>query len=716
MKFCLVALAGLVAVAVANPASSGALNDRVNKFQRIRIHPDQVTTPSRYTRDLTPKTRSFSLNIPVYDEELTLIVQPNTELFSDRVQIIEVHEEGERPYSLDHLSFYRGYVAQYPDASHLHLRVDKNGSCFAQIITPTEMYAVEPAAWHFDNAQHDEHVVYRLSDHVNPVSPNHSSCKVMTFDGPEDPEAAKPVPFFRNNTTTRHRRDPFDNSRTACDVAVIADRNFYTSSSDGDSDIGRTVELLVSSFSNVQQLYEDNNIEADGVFVGIKIGRIEVITSSSDQRFVLDTTSGEDFLHNFAGENWEDYCLAHLVTHQEFSDGLLGLAYLGRADSTPGGICQKKSSNVYTNTAFSTTLNYGSAVPELTHWLVIAHEIGHNFGSTHDDPSGSANGEYLMYPVSVDGSESNNFLFSPESKSLMTAVVEAKGGCFVDSDASICGNLVQEGDEECDCGTASGCPAADECCNVFSQGSADNCNLRAGKQCSPFHTVNGACCKSDCSFQNDGFVCREESQCVREATCTTGECPAADYYVESTYCSASYKDKMCSETGSGDTTRCTLSICDAFGLEEGFFSTENQCKVSCVEDGEVKLLENVNAALAYNPTLRSGSSDAGFSKQSLDRSPGSKCNYVGDNGDVRIGVCTTEGNCESAEGGRTAFDDVEKFLRNLSVDDILNWALRTDAYIPNYGWLLIGLGVLALLIGLLCHCSNKKDSGRGIKG
>jgi hypothetical protein len=68
--------------------------------------------------------------------------------------------------------------------------------------------------------------------------------------------------------------------------------------------------------------------------------------------------------------------------------------------------------------------------------LVFAHEVGHNFGMIHDNACGTycsasaanaancaadkltilaANngGNYIMWPISVDGSTPNNFAFSP---------------------------------------------------------------------------------------------------------------------------------------------------------------------------------------------------------------------------------------------------------------------------------------------------------------
>ncbi len=78
--------------------------------------------------------------------------------------------------------------------------------------------------------------------------------------------------------------------------------------------------------------------------------------------------------------------------------------------------------------------------------------------------SASANGDYLMWPISVDGSQPSNYDFSPTSITTIQGVVAAKGGCYKDVGAAQCGNGVQEGDEACDCGSASACPSIDACC------------------------------------------------------------------------------------------------------------------------------------------------------------------------------------------------------------------------------------------------------------
>merc|ERR1711988_175607 len=170
---------------------------------------------------------------------------------------------------------------------------------------------------------------------------------------------------------------------------------------------------------------------------------------------------------------------------------------------------------------FSTQTNFGERVPDLTAYLVMSHELGHNFGSSHDSEEQSSGGQFLMWPVSVDGTEDNNYLFSPQSLSVIGEVITAKGGCFIASDEPTCGNGVQEGSEPCDCGgNPSLCSQFDSCCEI-------GCTLASGAECSPQNTQNGTCCTSGCQKITDtSTVYREEQVCTEQSTCTAdGECP-----------------------------------------------------------------------------------------------------------------------------------------------------------------------------------------------
>ena len=81
-----------------------------------------------------------------------------------------------------------------------------------------------------------------------------------------------------------------------------------------------------------------------------------------------------------------DVCLAHLFTYYDFSTGILGLAHIGKVGNEKMGICAsgKDKNGAYLNTAITTTLNWGKRILSTEAELVTVHELGHNWGASHD--------------------------------------------------------------------------------------------------------------------------------------------------------------------------------------------------------------------------------------------------------------------------------------------------------------------------------------------
>lgn len=92
-----------------------------------------------------------------------------------------------------------------------------------------------------------------------------------------------------------------------------------------------------------------------------------------------------------------------------------------------------------------------------------------------------------------------------------------------------CGNGLLEGNEACDCGTATECTGT--CCNPAT------CQLTTGSQCSA-----GQCCNTaTCRFSSSATTCRAKSgECDIAESCTgaSSECPSNTYVVDGTSCSS----------------------------------------------------------------------------------------------------------------------------------------------------------------------------------
>ena len=199
-------------------------------------------------------------------------------------------------------------------------------------------------------------VVYRLSDSDAGSTP--MSCGVEVADPRRSALAAY------DSLVGELGADP---SLTAVaggvlDIAVIADYEFYAS-----HPINTEAELLARM-----------NI-VDGIFSGqlgvdLVVSQLKVFTTSSEP---FTTNKGADLLDQVARYRssvtaLRDTGLAHLITGRDITDNIAGIAYVGTICDSAHGVGISEGRYDLTTTA-----------------LIAAHEIGHNFGASHDAQAGS---------------------------------------------------------------------------------------------------------------------------------------------------------------------------------------------------------------------------------------------------------------------------------------------------------------------------------------
>uniref|UniRef100_A0A8C7JXL8 ADAM metallopeptidase domain 19b n=1 Tax=Oncorhynchus kisutch TaxID=8019 RepID=A0A8C7JXL8_ONCKI len=164
----------------------------------------------------------------------------------------------------------------------------------------------------------------------------------------------------------------------------------------------------------------------------------------------------------------------------------------------------------------------------------MAHEMGHNFGMSHDSPgccqAKADDGGCIMaaatghpFPRVFNGCnhrELSRYLSSGGGKCLFNLPnTRAMHG------GQRCGNGYLEDGEECDCGDEEECSSP--CCN------ANNCTLKAGAECS-----HGVCCHN-CKLKSPGVLCRTPSgSCDLPEYCDgkAESCPSNLYLVDGTSC------------------------------------------------------------------------------------------------------------------------------------------------------------------------------------
>ncbi|GJL65811.1 MAG: hypothetical protein NPIRA05_07820 [Nitrospirales bacterium] len=167
------------------------------------------------------------------------------------------------------------------------------------------------------------------------------------------------------------------------DMAVVSDPQFAQIQ---QNNFGTSADAAILARINV----------VDGIFseqVGVQINLVEIRNLA--QNGTLTSTNPSTLLNQFSsftnGSSFTHPGIAHLFTGRDLNGSTVGIAFLSSLCSARFGVGVNQIRGGGTAGA-----------------LVVAHELGHNFGAPHDNQGGSAcastPGNFLMNP-SINGSE-----------------------------------------------------------------------------------------------------------------------------------------------------------------------------------------------------------------------------------------------------------------------------------------------------------------------
>ncbi|XP_064471133.1 disintegrin and metalloproteinase domain-containing protein 10-like isoform X2 [Ornithodoros turicata] len=421
-----------------------------------------------------------------------------------------------------------------------------------------------------------------------------------------------PLKQWNGNATARRALV----SRRVCNMRLSIDHHLYGYFAflqpDEQHIIKQITALIASHVARANEIYGGTNF--GGVQnISFVVQRIVINNTRSCvggklnlNPFCSAAVDSTHMLHFSSLENYDDFCLAFTWTFRDFTDGILGLAWIAKPEYGSGGICEKNRMTVdrdpggdayreyrmSLNAGILTFLNYNSFVPSIISEVSFAHEIGHTFGSPHDEgrecvPNGW-DGNYIMYASATTGTQKNNDQFSPCSNRNISAILlplfsgeSERENCFLKSTGPICGNSIQEGDEDCDCGIDD-VDCTDMCC--YSRHNAERvrgCRLRQGATCSP---TAGSCCSKQCEVLPELTPCKEEDRCSGKAFCDglNVKCPEAPLKSDMTECNNG--TQVCKQG------RCTGSVCEKYGLTECTLTGSgldalHKCQLACRDHG-----------------------------------------------------------------------------------------------------------------------------------
>ena len=313
--------------------------------------------------------------IEAYGRRLTLRLERN-----DRMRVVTTER-------LPGVEAMRGTIVGAPD-SWVRLTRTPSG-LYGMFFDGRDVYAVEPAHAARDGAvgtlqaEGNAPIVFRLADAVLP--PGATTCGTVTL---ADVVSGKPRTALQQFQAVAGELQALaaGTPDKQMEIAIVGDFEFSGATFSG----GLTPQQAIVARMNV----------VDGIFsaqVGVKliVSSIDVFTDAADP--FSSTATPSALLDEFA--NWRRATpaqsargLSHLMTGRDLEGTTVGVAYVG-------ALCDLR---------FGAGLSQGILLSSTTAALVIAHEIGHNFGARHDGETGTeceATPQTFLMAPRINGSD-----------------------------------------------------------------------------------------------------------------------------------------------------------------------------------------------------------------------------------------------------------------------------------------------------------------------
>ncbi|XP_061562414.1 disintegrin and metalloproteinase domain-containing protein 9 [Phycodurus eques] len=384
--------------------------------------------------------------------------------------------------------YYHGEVEGYENS------VVALSTCYGLrgvILFANESYGLEPVPLSATN----EHLLYRLAD----IQTESVACGVI-HEAVPTPSHEAFEPRDAISALLRKKRN-LPQTRYV-ELVLVVDQLRYQFKQGNETAIR---EEMVEMANLLDGYYKQLNIRV--VLVGLEI-------FNEGNPFEVEGSAGT-VLRSFVKWRKSDllprnrHDVGQLVVGRpnSFPGGVLGMAFVGTVCSatSSGGI------NVFGDDA----LVYASTI--------VAHEMGHNLGMSHDDNRCNCDGESCIMAARASGSTSFSRCSGEDFEAL---ILNGRGVCLINQPSlsdivgtAQCGNGLLEEDEECDCGTPEECQ--NKCCI------AATCKLTTGSSC-----AQGSCC-NDCQLRVAGTPCRGSlNACDLPEFCngTSAFCPN-DFYI-----------------------------------------------------------------------------------------------------------------------------------------------------------------------------------------
>lgn len=600
LRFLLINLASsLIALEADDPEVCKQLNKFITCYEQIEFtntHSDGLYT------SITYKAFGDIVTLVLHPAEENAINFPYTpyyhsQVHTSSVKVTVIDKLYSKSYNYEATNFYYGKVKQWPDA--YAYGIYRKQVFRGTVHTSKEIYYIEPKEKYFRNNSSksidSSMVIYKASeikfwehkkarwgvDKTNLTYLSDSGVKPLILNS-----------YMRGDSSHQKKRSKRSlHTAKLCEIHAASDHTFFQTS--GGNDEITTIEEILTHMAESDIIFRLTDFDGDFLpdNVGFIVSKVDIYKSVNSKNYHMKaiTNDASDDLINYSKYDHGKACLAILFTHREYSDGVIGLAWMASSSfyGRAGGICQKRTKikgiPYSYNSLIVTSLNFGDMIPQKVTTSTVAHEIGHSFGSKHDEVQNEncnpedPYGHYLMHPHDSDTTNPNNFKFSPCSRLQIGPVIAKKGvRCFQTVQEKRCGNKRLDRGEECDCGYEAECTLRDKCCNpaYLTEENKGGCTLKKGKICSPFASK---CCNATCQILSKHVICRQATECIKEASCdgVSAECPDVINKPNDTICDEGRRFCFNGE--------CTESICELYNLRQCQCTSneDDMCQLCC---------------------------------------------------------------------------------------------------------------------------------------
>lgn len=335
----------------------------------LRItHAEPLRLQSSAAASQTLSTTQQRLTFDAFGRRFDLELEPNVRLLAE-ISPLQMQQ-------LDHVQLLRGRIRGNPESWVRLTLID--GQYVGAIWDGAELYAIDAQTNLRSSLDHPVGtlggtLIYRLSDSYGGV--NGGACGV-------DPQGQSGIGASMRgygSLVQELRQSAALTGTSELVVAMIVDHEFM------DRYGHRPTEEMLARMNIVDGIYDEQ--------VGVNIVAAEFTTFSAETD-PFTTTNAHALLEQLgtyrnATPEVRGRGLAHLITGKDLDGNTLGVAYIG-ALCTVAGVGLSQDLGTAAETA-----------------LVIAHELGHNFGANHDGEVGSACSStpqtFLMAP-NINGS------------------------------------------------------------------------------------------------------------------------------------------------------------------------------------------------------------------------------------------------------------------------------------------------------------------------